>query len=116
MKSTTKSILVVLGSLAISTSLLATIQTQKAFTEKYPDAKAKLGKCTTCHVKPLPKKEDHENNAYGKDLATKAVVDAKAEKKTYDFTKVEALDSDGDGVKNIDEIKAGTNPGDPASK
>ena len=31
-------------------------------------------------------------------------------------TKVEALDSDGDGVKNIDEIKNGTNPGDPASK
>ena len=36
--------------------------------------------------------------------------------KAYDFAKVEALDSDGDGVKNIDEIKAGTNPGDPASK
>ena len=28
----------------------------------------------------------------------------------------ESLDSDGDGVKNIDEIKAGTNPGDPKSK
>ena len=26
------------------------------------------------------------------------------------------LDSDGDGVENIDEIKAGTNPGDPKSK
>ena len=50
------------------------------------------------------------------DLAAKAVIDPKATSKSYDFTKVEALDSDGDGVKNIDEIKAGTNPGDPASK
>ena len=116
MKSTTKGVLAVFGSLAIGSTLLATMPTQKAFTDKYPDAKAKLGKCTTCHVKPLPKKEDHESNAYGKDLAAKAVVDPKAEQKTYDFSKVEGLDSDGDGVKNIDEIKAGTNPGDPASK
>ena len=55
-------------------------------------------------------------NPYGKDVQTKAVVDPKAEKKTYAFEKIESLDSDGDGVKNIDEIKAGTNPGDPKSK
>jgi hypothetical protein len=116
MKATTKGVLAVLGSLTIGSSLLGTIQNQKAFVEKYPDAKAKLGKCTTCHVKPLPKKEDHESNAYGKDLVTKAVIDPKANPKMYDFTKIEALDSDGDGVKNVDEIKAGTNPGDPASK
>ena len=115
MKVTTKSVLVLLASISLGTTLLGTINVQKAFVEKYPDAKAKLGKCTTCHVKPLPKKEDHESNAYGKDLA-KAVVDAKAEQKSYDFAKVEGMDSDGDGVKNIDEIKAGTNPGDPNSK
>ena len=67
-------------------------------------------------MKPLPKKEDHEMNPYGKDVQTKAVDDPKAEKKTYKFEKIESLDSDGDGVKNIDEIKAGTNPGDPKSK
>ena len=50
------------------------------------------------------------------DLVAKAVIDPKAEKKSYDFAKIEALDSDGDGVKNIDEIKAGTNPGDAKSK
>jgi len=116
MKATTKGVLAVLGSLAVSSTLLGNIANQKAFTEKYPDAKAKLGKCTTCHVKPLPKKEDHESNAYGKDVVSKAVVDPKAATKTYDFTKIEGLDSDGDGVKNIDEIKAGTNPGDPKSK
>jgi|KBSSwiStaDraftv2_1062776.scaffolds.fasta_scaffold00033_25 hypothetical protein len=111
MRRTTSTALALLGALAMSTTLLATLDNQKAFVEKYPDAKAKLGKCSTCHVKPLPKKDDHESNAYGKDLAAKAVIDPKAEKKTYDFSKVEALDSDGDGVKNIDEIKAGTNPG-----
>lgn len=111
-----KSVLLLLGTLATSTALLANVANQKAFVEKYPDAKAKLGKCSTCHTKPLPKKEDHEGNAYGKDLVAKALVDPKAAVKTYDFAKVEALDSDGDGVKNLDEIKAGTNPGDPASK
>ena len=116
MRNTTKVVLVTLAAFGLSTSVLANLDNQKAFVAKYPDAKAKLGKCTTCHVKSLPKKEDHESNAYGKDLKEKACIDPKAEKKTYDFTKVEALDSDGDGVKNIDEIKAGTNPGDPASK
>jgi hypothetical protein len=115
MNSLKSSIVILLGVLGASTTVLATLDSQKAFLAKYPDAKAKLGKCTTCHVKPLPKKEDHESNAYGKDLA-KNVLDAKAEKKQYDYAKVEGLDSDGDGVKNIDEIKAGTNPGDPASK
>jgi len=109
-------IVLVLGIVLASATVLASLDDQKQFLAKYPDAKAKLGKCTTCHMKGLPKKEDHEANAYGKDVAEKAVVDAKAAKKSYDFTKVEALDSDGDGVSNVDEIKAGTNPGDPKSK
>ena len=116
MRTSTKGVLALLGSLAIGSTLLGTLPNQKAFVEKYPDAKAKLGKCSTCHTKPLPKKEDHESNFYGKDLTAKAVVDPKAPAKTYDFAKIESLDSDGDGVKNVDEIKAGTNPGDPASK
>lgn len=115
MNSIKSSIVILLGVIGASTTVLATLDNQKAFLAKYPDAKAKLGKCTTCHIKPLPKKEDHESNAYGKDLA-KTLLDAKAEKKLYDLAKIEDLDSDGDGVKNIDEIKAGTNPGDPASK
>ena len=100
-----KRILIVLASLGLSTSLLATMDMQKKFAEKYPDAKAKLGKCSTCHTKAMPKKDDAEVNAYGKDLG-----------KALDFAAAEAKDSDGDGVKNADEIKAGTNPGDAASK
>jgi thrombospondin type 3 repeat protein len=108
MRRTTTAILALVSTLGLSATLLATMDDQKAFLAKYPDAKAKLGKCSTCHVKPMPKKGDEELNAYGKDL--------KATGKTIDFAAVEAKDSDGDGVKNGDEIKAGTNPGDPASK
>jgi hypothetical protein len=115
MKKTTIAVSVLVAFCA-ATTLLGNLDNQKAFVTKYPDAKASLGKCSTCHVKSLPKKEDHEMNPYGKDVQTKAVVDPKAEKKTYAFEKIESLDSDGDGVKNIDEIKAGTNPGDPKSK
>ena len=115
MKKTTMAVSI-LAAFCVGTTLLATLDNQKAFVAKYPDAKASLGKCSTCHVKSLPKKEDHEMNPYGKDVLAKAVVDPKAEKKEFKFEKIEALDSDGDGVKNIDEIKAGTNPGDPKSK
>ena len=115
MKKTTIAVLFV-AAFCVGTTMLATLDNQKAFVAKYPDAKATLGKCSTCHVKSLPKKEDHEMNPYGKDVMTKAVVDAKAEKKEYKFEKIEGLDSDGDGVKNIVEIKAGTKPGDPTSK
>jgi len=105
MRTTTKRILIVLASLGLSTTLLGTMDMQKKFAEKYPDAKAKLGKCSTCHTKAMPKKGEADLNAYGKDLG-----------KEMDFAGAEAKDSDGDGVKNVDEIKAGTNPGDPASK
>src|ERR1043166_5960304 len=111
MTANTKRVLILVTTLGFATSLLATMDDQKAFGTKYPDAKAKLAKCSTCHEKAMPKKEDHANNPYGADLE-KTVADPKAAKKVIDFAKVEAMDSDGDGVKNIDEIKAGTNPGD----
>jgi hypothetical protein len=115
MRKTTVAVSVLLA-FCVGTTVLANLDNQKAFVTKYPDAKASLGKCTTCHMKSLPKKEDHELNPYGKDVLGKACVDPKAAKKDFKFEKIEALDSDGDGVKNIDEIKAGTNPGDPKSK
>jgi cytochrome c553 len=67
--------------------------------------------CATCHVGRTTKL-----NLYGQDLK-KAMVELKAKKVTADvLKKIESLDSDKDGVKNIDEIKAGTLPGDPKSK
>ena len=108
MKRNFNRVLLMLLSAGFATALLGTMETQKAFVAKYPDAKAKLGKCSTCHVKGMPKKDDAVSNAFGKELEKSG--------KPVDFAKVEALDSDGDGVTNIAEIQAGTNPGDPASK
>jgi hypothetical protein len=113
MTKNSKRILALVSALGFGSTLLAGVDAQKQFVSAYPDAKAKLGKCTTCHTTAMPKKDSVDLNAYGKDLFDKAYDKAK---KTYDFKKVEALDSDGDGVKNADEIKAGTNPGDKASK
>jgi len=65
-------------------------------------------KCAICHTK------GKELNAYGEDLE-KALKGAK--KPTAETLKaVEQLDSDKDGVKNGDEIKKGTLPGEPKSK
>ena len=114
MKKTVQSTLLLLVILGVASSLMATVDAQKQFVAAYPDAKAKLGNCKTCHtMSPKPTKEAPGVNAYGKDLEEKAFDKAK---NTYDFKKVEGLDSDGDGVKNADEIKGGTNPGDKASK
>ena len=108
-----KKFLAALAMIAFSTTVLATMDLQKDLVAKYPTCKAN---CATCHVKKMAKKGDAELNVFGKDMVAKAVVDPKAEKKTFNFEKIESLDSDGDGVKNIDEIKAGTNPGDAKSK
>jgi hypothetical protein len=92
----------------VAGSSLATMDLQKQFNATYPDAPK--AKCATCHTKAMPKKGEGDVNAYGKDMMT-TKKDGK-----FDFAKIEKLDSDKDGVSNIDEIKKGTNPGDPASK
>ncbi len=71
------------------------------FNTKYDTSATKLNACATCHSD-----ESFGLNAYGDDLEAQAgSVDAK-------LTAVEALDSDGDGISNIDEINAATWPGD----
>jgi hypothetical protein len=61
--------------------------------------------CTVCH----PEGNFKEVNSYGKayNEAGRSVDAVKA---------IDAVDSDADGVVNVDEIKAGTNPGDATSK
>lgn len=85
----------------------ATPDLLKEFKAVYPSATAT---CKTCHIEP-PKR-----NAFGK-----AIGDALDESGEQTLTKklletIEKKDSDGDGVSNIDEINAGTLPGDPKSK
>jgi len=69
------------------------------FKATYPAATA-LFNCKTCHDGGPPKL-----NPYGIDF----------QKAGHNFKAVESLDSDGDGFTNIEEITAGTNPGDKNS-
>jgi hypothetical protein len=92
----------------VAGTALATMDMQKEFVAKYPDSKMK---CGTCHTKAMPKKNDAEVNKFGADMNKVKGKDGK-----YDFVALEKMDSDGDGVSNGDELKKGTNPGDPASK
>jgi hypothetical protein len=71
---------------------------------------AKAMPCLACHT-AMPGTKTNLN-LYAKDLQ-------KAAKGTFNnaaFKAIEALDSDKDMFKNIDELKAGTLPGDPMSK
>jgi cytochrome c553 len=92
----------------VAGTALATMDLQKEFLKKYPDSKVK---CGSCHAKAMPKKDDAAVNKFGADINKVKGKDGK-----YDFVALEKMDSDGDGVSNLDELKKGTNPGDPASK
>jgi hypothetical protein len=71
------------------------------FNVKYPGAGA-LSACKLCHINPGG---GGPRNPYGIDWVSHA----------RDFGAIEQLDSDGDTYKNIDEINAGTWPGDSTS-
>ena len=67
--------------------------------------------CAICHIGKSPKL-----NPYGTDLKD-AMVSEKATTLTGSVLKrVEDKDSDKDGKKNVDEIRADKNPGDASSK
>ncbi|MBX3120375.1 MAG: hypothetical protein KF784_15035 [Fimbriimonadaceae bacterium] len=70
-----------------------------------------ITKCQTCHTARPPQRND-----YGRSIRT-AYRNAKPGQRMPDvFKAVEDLDSDKDGTKNGEEIKAGTLPGDAESK
>ena len=106
-------LVVTVGTAVLATAAIAMPTMTGVFKDTYkPAADSEVAKagCATCHVAKSVK-----YNPYGEDLK-KAMAEAKTKKLTADvLKKVEALDSDKDGAKNIDEIKAGTLPGDKAS-
>ena len=70
----------------------------------------KLDSCVGCHSTGV------KLNPYGADMK-KVLADAKTKALTAEILKkLDALDSDKDGVKNVDELKKGTNPGDAKDK
>ncbi len=100
---------VVIAVFVLASAAFATITWQKEFDKLYkPKATSELKKarCAVCHVDKAGK---GALNPYGKALEKKKLESAS-------FKAIEKLDSDKDGFTNIDEIKAGTLPGDPKSK
>ncbi len=84
---------VAFGMLAISNTALAKNSIMDDFTATYGTS---LASCSTCHTGSIP-----ALNPYGSDLLANGLS----------FTAVEGLDSDRDGVSNLQEIRNGTNPG-----
>ncbi len=102
-----------LGLTLLSASALALPLFVQDFAKTYKmgtdTAIAKAG-CAVCHVghtKAL--------NPYGLDMQKEMKAENTKKLTPEVFKKIEGLDSDKDGVKNGDEIKAGTLPGDPKS-
>jgi hypothetical protein len=93
-----KLIALALISMGLAANASAAMSDLKAFKAKYPTA-AEISKCAVCH------EPDKKLNVYGLDL----------QKNNKDFALIEALDSDGDGVTNLDEITKNTYPGDKNS-
>ncbi|HRF60233.1 MAG TPA: hypothetical protein PLH94_10015 [Fimbriimonadaceae bacterium] len=103
----TLSIAVILGGAAIAMAFTAS---SKVFNDLYkvkPDSKLGKAGCAVCHATA----KGGKLNAYGADIDV-LLRAAKRKRVTVDDLKaVENKDSDGDGMKNIDEIKADRNPG-----
>lgn len=98
---------VLLGAVTMALSLSAF---SKVFDEKYhvkEGSNLNKAACAVCHVKA----KGGKLNAYGKDLSAAMKADGSKKLTAAILGKVEKLDSDKDGKKNIDEIKADTNPG-----
>lgn len=75
---------------------------QKQFISQYPSAKeTAIDDCSTCHTPAI----QGFLNAYAIDLVAEG----------FDFTAVEAIDSDKDGQNNLEEINNLTNPGSQMS-
>lgn len=70
-----------------------------------PETPVAKARCLVCHSDMAGKL-----NPYGADFQKQKTRDAAA------FKAIEKIDSDKDGVPNLEEIKAGTLPGDPQSK
>jgi hypothetical protein len=107
----------VLGVIALLTAVISAVgfgvatppaestpEHMSAFNQKYGTTGSKLDSCLTCHQSQAAAKDNL--NPYGTDFAGA----------NNDFGAIEAKDSDGDGVSNLDEIKKGTFPGDPSDK
>lgn len=91
----------------------ATLENLKTFKQAYSDKDTKSYSCKVCHLNAIGKKG--EMNPYGAVLQ-QLTGEGNAKALTVeDLRAVEKDDADQDGVSNLDEITAGTSPGDATS-
>jgi hypothetical protein len=100
-----KMILMVSFALFTGIAAEARVQYMNVFNGTYPgSAVGQKARCQTCHLpagKPL--------NPYGRDFYQFVL---RAEFRGANFNLIEHMDSDGDGVTNLDEILNARHPGD----
>ncbi len=81
---------------------IGSVEARPEYMKSFKDFDEKIKKCTLCHIQSSGY---GGLNAFGRDFAEqKALTPALMQ-----------LDSDGDGYSNIEELKAGSMPGDSAS-
>lgn len=104
---------IVLLAIGCSAAVWATPANKSALARHYGKfLPAKLNSCATCHVRAEPRGaeslKEFPHNAFGKRLATLGDELSLAER----LNKIAAEDSDGDGISNLNELLAGSGPGD----
>lgn len=93
-----RTLLLILLTMCFGHNVFATPSVQTAFVKTYPATKnTVLDSCATCHMPAI----SDSLNRYGAELVFAPMG----------FKEIEGIDSDHDGVTNIDEIKALKNPG-----
>ena len=120
MRSALALLLPAIGVVLVSSDAHALPNAPDAFCVRYPDVPACAGTrpaCTFCHTTPPAR------NVFGAELSSSLAAGAPRPLEARAFVDglgpalaaIEAGDADGDGSSNLDEIRAGTLPGDPTS-
>jgi len=119
-----KKYLIVVVAIAMISTASGLPEILNGFNQKYGTSKTKLDSCELCHIPAKPNEKScgfcHESyklgkekftNAFGKDLRNNLNLDRDSA-----FKKLEVLDSDNDGISNIDEIRGKSYPGNRLDK
>ena len=101
-----RSSFVIAGIVILAPASWALPEFLEPFTTRYDAAASKLNSCQVCHMSGTG------FNAYGADV--EAEFKNNGEDLQAALSAVEPRDSDGDGFSNLEEIRAGRWPGDPA--